>query len=191
MLRILAGEYRSRRLISPDNAETSRPYLNRVKESVFNILREWCDDAVVLDLFAGVGTMGLETASRGARSVVCVEKSKRIFGLLKRNIETLQCADRVVGVHGDALGSACLLRSPQPVDLVFMDPPYAMMRDEHMAQRVLGQIQACRDVMDQAGYVVLRSPKGGHEVDLAVAGFQGPESHQYRPDQWVHLYSPV
>ena len=189
MLRILAGEFRSRRLASPDDDETSRPYLNRVKESVFNILREWCDDAVVLDLFAGIGTMGLEAASRGACSVVCVEKSKSIFAFLERNIETLDCGDRVIAVEGDALGSSCLLRAPQPVDLVFMDPPYRMMRDVQSARRVLGQIEACRDVMGERGFVVLRTPAGADGPDLTIPGFQGPESHRYR-GQWVHLYSP-
>ena len=75
MLRIIAGEYKSRRLLSPPDASRSRPYTQRLKESVFNILRGRLDGANVLDLFAGVGTIGLEAVSRGARMVLMVEHS--------------------------------------------------------------------------------------------------------------------
>ena len=66
MIKIIGGEYRSRKLLTPENESVSRPYGSRVKESLFNLLRGWFEGATVIDLFAGVGTMGLECASRGA-----------------------------------------------------------------------------------------------------------------------------
>lgn len=83
MLQISGGEYRSRRLTSPPDAEVSRPYARRAREAVFNLLRGWFEDARVLDLFAGVGTMGLEAASRGAAAVVMVERDKPIGSTLR------------------------------------------------------------------------------------------------------------
>jgi 16S rRNA (guanine(966)-N(2))-methyltransferase RsmD len=188
--RIIAGAYRSRRLLGPRDDEATRPYLDRVKEAVFNMLRERCEDAVVLDLFAGVGTIGLEALSRGARHVVMVESDRRVFQTLRCNVESLECGDRVTPVLGDALGSSCLLRVPRPVDLVFVDPPYESMRRSQTRCRVLQQIAACGPIMEPRGLVILRSPLGPDEADLAVDGFQGPEPHQYRRDMWVHFYQP-
>ena len=82
MIKIIGGEYRSRILEGPPDASTTRPITARVKEAVFNLLRGWCDDAVVLDLFAGVGAIGLEAVSRGAREVVLVELNTRIASIL-------------------------------------------------------------------------------------------------------------
>lgn len=189
-LRIIAGEFRSRRLRGPREAKGSRPYLDRVKESVFNMLRERCDDAIVLDLYAGVGTMGLEAISRGAQHAVLVENDRRTCAILEENVAMLGCADRVTTVQGDALGASCLLRAPGPVDLVFVDPPYEAMRDEPTRQRIIRQISGCASIMAGDGMVVLRSPLGPEEADQSVEGFAGPESRQYRPDMWIHLYQP-
>jgi 16S rRNA (guanine(966)-N(2))-methyltransferase RsmD len=191
MLKILAGEYRSRRLAAPPDGDVTRPYLARVRESVFSLLRGWFEDASVLDLFAGVGTVGLEAISRGARRVVMVEQNRMIFDLLTKNIETLGCGDRAVAVPGDALGSAGLMRAEPPVDLVFIDPPYAMMKDEATRGRVLAQAARCRSLMGDSGFLVLRSPIGPAAADVAIEGFDGPETHRYGHDQWVLLYAPA
>src|SRR5690606_7638589 len=100
---------------SPEGGDVTRPYVDRVKESVFNLLRGWFDEANVLDLFAGVGTMGLEAVSRGAANVLLVEQNRKVFKLLEENIRQLGCGDRAVAMLGDALGSICLLRAPRPV----------------------------------------------------------------------------
>ena len=191
MLRITGGDYRSRRLSSPPDAEVSRPYAQRAREAVFNMLRGWFEDARVLDLFAGVGTMGLEAVSRGAAAVVMVERDRRIGRLLEENIATLACGDRATAVHADALGAVALARAPEPVDVVFVDPPYAMMRDGGGRERVLGQIARCRQAMAARSFLVLRSPLGPDDADLTVGGFDGPEPHRYGSGMWVLLYQPV
>jgi 16S rRNA (guanine966-N2)-methyltransferase len=191
MPRIIAGEFRSRRLIGPDDAETSRPYLDRTKESVFNLLRGWCENARVLDLFAGVGTMGLEAVSRGANSVLLVEKDRRVFSILQQNIELLGCGDRAVAMLGDALGSTALLRAPRPIDLAFVDPPFAMMTDASGRSRVLAQISRAAEVMAPRSFLVLRSPLGASDADFSVPGWAGPEAHSYGRSSWVMLYQPA
>jgi 16S rRNA (guanine966-N2)-methyltransferase len=191
MLKIIAGEYRSRRLTPPPDGEVTRPYLGRVRESVFSILQGWFEDASVLDLFAGVGTMGLEAVSRGARIVVMVEQDRRIYRILQENVASLGCEDRAVCMLADALGSACLARAETPVDIVFVDPPYAMMRSEAGRRRVLSQVARCRGIIADGGFLVLRTPWGPETVDLDVAGFAGPEPHRYGRDMWVLLYQPL
>jgi 16S rRNA (guanine(966)-N(2))-methyltransferase RsmD len=191
MLKIIAGEFRSRMLLSPEDAGVSRPYASRAKESVFNLLRGWFEEgARVLDLFAGVGTMGLEAVSRGAAQVVMVERNREIFRLLERNIATLGCADRATAVLGDALSPLALDRAPQPVDIVFIDPPYEMLEEPSTRARVLEQIARLREVMADRGFVVLRSPIGSRDADFTVPGFAGPEEHTYGKGMHVMLYAP-
>ena len=191
MVTIIAGEYRSRKLMTIPNDLASRPLLSRVKESVFGMLHGWLDGARVLDLFAGVGPVGLEAVSRGALAVLMVEADPRIFRVLEANISRLGCQDRARALLADARGATCLADAPSPVDLVFVDPPYAMMAREPSRGEILDLIARCRAIMGGGGFVVLRSPLGPEEVKLAVAGFRGPESHRYRKDMWVLLYEPL
>lgn len=191
MVKILAGEFRSRKLLTPDDDRSTRPFLNRVKESVFGMLHECFDGANVLDLFAGVGTVGLEAVSRGAQSVLMVENNQRTYKLLQQNIEALGCADRATSMLGDALGQTCLLRAQRPVDLVFVDPPFAMIEDPMNRARIVDQILRCAEIMGERGFVVLRSPIGTDEADFEITGFDGPEVHKYRKDMWAMLYQPA
>ena len=190
MLKIIAGEYRSRRLREPRLDEPSRPYLHRIRESVFNLLRGWFEDASVLDLFAGVGTVGLEAVSRGASHVVLVEMNPQTHSHLVENIETLGCGDRAEAVLGDALSEHILFRAPKPVDLMFVDPPYPMMADETSRARVFEQIERCRVVLAEQSFVILRSPVGPNDADMSIPGYDGPEPHDYGRDKWVLLYQP-
>ena len=191
MVRIIAGEFRSRKLLTVRDDESTRPFLSRVKDSVFSMLHEWFEEARVLDLFAGVGTVGLEAVSRGASSVLMVEQSRRTHRILQQNIEQLGCGDRARALLGDALGRTCLLDAPRPVDLVFIDPPYTMMREPDVRQRVLDQASQCREIMADKGFVILRSPIGPEDAELVIPGFNGPEPHRYRKDMWVLIYEPL
>ena len=190
-LKIIGGEYRSRKLEGPASEDLStRPYLQRVKESVFNILRGWFEDARVLDLFAGVGTMGLEAVSRGAAEVVMIEQNRYLADILERNIQTLGCADRARVRRSDALSPHALAAAPAPVDIVFVDPPYAMMTDETSRGRVLDLVARCTTVMAEESFLVLRSPVGPETIDLAIPTLEGPETHRYGLNMWVLLYQP-
>lgn len=102
---------------------------SRTRESLFNLLRGWFEGTTVIDLFAGVGTLGLEAASRGAAQVVCVERDRLIARLLRQNIETLRCGDRVTVIEADALSESTLAAQPTPVDVVFCDPPFALVTE--------------------------------------------------------------
>ena len=119
-----------------------------------------------------------------------VEKKPSTFSVLKRNIERLGCGDRAKALLGDALGQVSLLQAPQPVDLVFVDPPYEMMREPPMRRRVLDQIERCRGIMADKGFLILRSPVSPDEVE-AIEGFHGPEVHHYSKEMWVFMYEPT
>jgi 16S rRNA (guanine966-N2)-methyltransferase len=191
MLRIIAGEYRSRQLLAPHDETVSRPYGSRIKESVFNLLRGWFDGTTVIDLFAGVGTMGLEAVSRGAARVFMVERNRDVFDLLSQNIEALDCGDRATAVYADALGPLALQKAPKPADIIFVDPPYELMQGDITRRKVIEQVARTRTFMGDKGFVVLRSPIGPPEADFKIDGFAGPEVHRYASDMFVLLYSPA
>lgn len=191
MPRIIAGEFRSRALETIRGDESTRPVLSRVKESMFGMLREWFEGAKVLDLFAGVGTIGLEAVSRGAAEVLMVEKRPRTYQVLRKNIEKLGCADRARALLGDALGPTAIAAAPRPCDLVFIDPPYALMERPDTRGAIAQQAGRCRTIMSGRSFLILRSPIGPPDADMTLPGYAGPEPHRYQKDMWVLLYEPL
>jgi 16S rRNA (guanine(966)-N(2))-methyltransferase RsmD len=190
MLKIAGGEFRSRVLRSPRGADVTRPMPAMLKEAVFNILRGWFEDANVLDLFAGVGTMGLEAVSRGARRVLMVERNRESYATLKENIDLLGCGDRAEAMAGDALSPLVIARAPAPVHVVFVDPPYSMMENAPERARVLVALEQLRPIMAERSWLVLRTPALPADARLAIPGFAGPETHEYGGEKFVHLYMP-
>ncbi len=120
-LRIVAGEWRGRRLAVP-SAPGLRPTPDRVRETLFNWLQGIVPGTRCLDLFAGAGGLGFEAASRGAARVVMVEAAPRVAAHLREQVQLLGAADRVEVIAGDAL--AYLARCDEGFDLVFLDPPF-------------------------------------------------------------------
>jgi len=157
-MRIIAGEFRSRQLHSPPEDVQTRPILDRVKESIFSILRGHTPGGVFFDAFAGTGAVGLEALSRGATSCVFVEQDRRMAKVLERNIAELGVGDRTEVVVGDALGVGALARCPRPVTIAFLDPPYAIMHDKLGVARVLAQVGALAERLSDDGFVLLRTP---------------------------------
>ena len=120
-LRIIAGEWRSRRLSFPD-AEGLRPTTDRVRETLFNWLAPHVAGSRVLDPFAGSGALLLEALSRGASSGLACELNPLAVQALRHNLTLLRC-ERAEVRSGDALN--LLASAPaQPFDLVFLDPPF-------------------------------------------------------------------
>ena len=189
MLRIIAGELRSRPLATPAGRDRTRPMGSRTREAVFNVLRGWFDGAAVLDLFSGVGTLGLEAVSRGASMVWLVEQDREVHDMLRRNVEAFGVADRVQLVRADALGEVALATIDRPLDVVFMDPPFELVRSEEGLGRVLSQAARCRERMKPRSFLVLRLPEIQGDGP-SIPGFDGPEHRQYGAEQHVLLYCP-
>lgn len=157
-MRIIAGEFRRRLLHTPKDASTTRPIPDRVKESLFGLLRGHCEGATVFDGFAGTGAIGLEAVSRGASSCLFVERDRSIAQLLSRNVDELGARDRCEVFQGDALGGGALARSPRPLTLAFLDPPYPLTRDPLGFRRIMAQLGSLVDLLADDGIAVLRTP---------------------------------
>jgi len=156
-LRVTGGEVRGRRLLAPRGI---RPSEGLVREAIFNMVASVVADAVVLDLFAGSGALGIEALSRGAARVVFVERDEPAAAILRQNLEALGYADRARAVRADVV--RWLQGHPEEVreaTLVLLDPPYrdpaleqalavidplvsqqAMVIAEHASQQTLGSL---------------------------------------------------
>ena len=121
-VRIIGGLWRSRILEFPD-VEDLRPTPDRVRETLFNWLGRDLSGMACLDLFAGSGALGFEALSRGAASVVMVEKNAAALRALSENARKLGASNLTV-VRGDALEFARATRAR--FDVVFVDPPYRL-----------------------------------------------------------------
>lgn len=157
-VRIIAGEFRSRRLFSPPPDWAVRPITDRVKESVFSILRGHCRGATWVDAFAGTGSIGLEALSRGADRCVFIEMDRRAVEMLRANIAAVGAGDRAEVVASDALGAGALARCPRPCTIVFMDPPYALVEDAAGWRRVRDQAARFVECLSDDGFLLIRTP---------------------------------
>lgn len=126
-MRIIAGEFRGRRLDAP-KGDGTRPTTDRVRESLMSALvslRDGLDGAVVLDAFAGSGALSLEALSRGADVAVLCERDRDAAAVIERNLAALRLGrDRARLVRGDVIKRGAVAPG-RPFDLVFFDPPYA------------------------------------------------------------------
>ncbi len=159
-MRIIAGELRGRRIDAPPGLAT-RPMLDRVREALFSTLQPRLRDAVVLDLFAGSGSLGLEALSRGARSVRFVERGAPAVATLRKNVDALRVRARVEVLVGDALKPASWLPA---VDVVFLDPPYAMI-EERRARVLRALATLVESHLGADGIAVRHVPRGALEAE--------------------------
>lgn len=176
-MRIIAGIAKGRRLVAP-SGKGVRPTTDRVKEALFSSLQPRLHGAVVLDLYAGSGALGLEAVSRGARHAVLVERWPRALQAIGANIEAAGFGDMVTVVADDVERAVTTLSGP--FDIVLADPPYDLP-DDTLAD-VLGGIAPL--LADDAVVVVERDGRSG-PVPWPV-GLRGERSRRYG-DTTLHV----
>ncbi len=140
-LRIISGDWRSRRLRVPDGI---RPSQDAHRETLFNVLGGAVGGADCLDLFAGTGSLGLEALSRGARHVTFVERSRRVAKTLRQNVGALGAGARATVLVSDA---ARMLRGAarRSWSLAFVDPPFADCGRDGWWEGFMGSLSARLD----------------------------------------------
>ena len=121
-MRIISGTAKGTKLYTLEGLET-RPTLDRVKESLFNIIFNKIKESTVLDLFSGSGAIGLEFASRGAKKVYLCDKSKSACEIIKKNIEKTHLEKNVELINMDFIKAIQELKKIK-VDIIYLDPPY-------------------------------------------------------------------
>lgn len=118
-MRIISGKARGTKLYTLEG-ETTRPTLDRVKESLFNIIQEKIVGSSFLDVFSGSGAIGLEAASRGAKKVFLCEKDKNAIEVIKKNIEKTHLEVTLYETSFENM----LEKINEKFDIIYIDPPY-------------------------------------------------------------------
>lgn len=144
-MRIIRGKFGRRRFNVPTNI-TARPTTDFARENLFNVLENMIDfDGIsAIDLFAGTGAISLEIVSRGASSVIAVEKAPTQYRFIDSVRQQLNCSELTV-VRGDAL--RFIASSGPVVDLVFADPPYDMEGFDAVPEAILASPRVGDDTL--------------------------------------------
>ena len=128
-MRIISGTYKGKKLFLPDPTIT-RPLRDYVKESLFNLLTHSkltnfnLVNSNILDVFSGSGSFGIECLSRGAEKVIFIEKEKKTFAILNKNIQNLSLEQQCTLLNKNILNFDFRKLLEPSVDLLFLDPPF-------------------------------------------------------------------
>ncbi|HWR53234.1 MAG TPA: 16S rRNA (guanine(966)-N(2))-methyltransferase RsmD [Bryobacteraceae bacterium] len=162
-MRVIGGEFRSRRLISVPGLDT-RPTPDRLRETLFNILSPRIEGATFLDAYAGSGAVGIEALSRGATSATFIERSRGAVDIIRRNLKALGLETRAEVITGKVL-TALPRFTP---DIAFLDPPYELEDEYSEALGVLGGAAPSLVIVQHSTRMKLRPDYGTLHVSRTV-----------------------
>ena len=155
-MRVIAGEFRSRRLKSiPGDA--TRPTPDRLRETLFNILAPAIQGATFVDAYAGTGAVGIEALSRGASHAWFLEKNRAALQAIRENLASLKLESRATVVGGPAL----LTLVVHPVGIVFLDPPYSLDGEYAAALHLLSETPPPLTIIQHSVRFALPENQGG------------------------------
>ena len=157
-MRIISGKYKGRRFYAPKNLPT-RPTTDMAKEALFNILNNqyYFDELNVLDLFAGIGSISFEFASRGAQQVISVDKHPKCIRFIDKTAKELGLS--IQTVKADVF--KYLEKKKLTADIIFADPPYALEKEKF--QWITDQVFD-KNLLNENGTLILEHTK---ETDLS------------------------
>lgn len=121
-MRIIGGKARGTKLYTLEGDNT-RPTLDRVKESLFNIIQRDIQESIFLDLFSGSGAIGLEAVSRGAKKAILCDKSKDAINIIKKNIEKTHFQEQIE-LYQLPFEKLLNDKIKEKIDIIYIDPPY-------------------------------------------------------------------
>lgn len=149
-MRIISGSARGTKLYTLEGKAT-RPTLDRVKESLFNIIQNEVVESVFLDLFSGSGAIGLEAASRGAKKTILCDKSKDAIKVINKNVEKTHLKEKVELYNSDY---DVLLKDKikNKLDIVYIDPPY----DSDFAIKAVNSIIE-KELVDENSTIIIET----------------------------------
>ena len=154
-MRVIAGEFRSRRLKTLPGLET-RPTPDRLRETLFNVLAPQIAGSVFLDGYAGTGAVGIEALSRGARRAMFVERSRAAVEVIRENLAALGLENRAEVFTGKAVQ----VLGRVVADIVFLDPPYESEEEYEAALSALGETENKLVIVQHSSRVELKAEYG-------------------------------
>ncbi len=176
-MRIISGIFKGRKILNPLDVKT-RPLKDLTKESVFNILKHSnkfkinLEGAIVLDLFSGVGSFGIECLSRKAKKVIFVENYKHVLPVLKKNLLNLKLINNFEVIERDIYNNDIFNFLNYKFDIIFLDPPY---KDKHL-EKILINIKNSK-ILKKNGILILHRHK--KEKEIFSSNFKIIEEKKY------------
>lgn len=158
-LRIIAGSLKGRNFNAPKGGDTVRPISDRVKESLFDILAARFGEAKILDMYSGTGAIGFEAISRGAQSVLYVEKDPRNVKLIYENAEKLGVTDKISVLKGSIPEIITKIRGK--FNVIFIDPPFPT----ETIFEILPKLKLA-NLVDQNTLIVVQRFRGSKELEF-------------------------
>ena len=176
-MRIISGNFKGKKILQPKD-KTTRPLKDLTKESIFNIILHSnkfninIKNSNILDLFAGVGSFGIECLSRGSSSLTFIENYKKALLILKRNISNLNCQNISLIIEKNISNNFKLNIFEKKFDIIFMDPPY---KEKNLAILIKKIIES--DILNKNGIIIIHRHK--KEKDVFPKNFNILEEKTY------------
>ena len=189
MVKIITGEFKGRRLATPEGEGITRPTSERIKGAMFSSIQFDIENRRVLDLFAGSGQLGLEALSRGAQSVTFVDADRGVMEIVKQNARALGVFDRCRYTVTDWHNFIRMAGERDIYDLVFIDPPYStkccidavkrLASSDVIAKGALLVLESGEEDMSEAehlpGFTLMKHTEYGKKTALTVLLYTGEE----------------
>lgn len=179
-MRVIAGTARSLPLKTREGKDT-RPTTDRIKETLFNVLQPYVQEAVFLDLFSGSGGIGIEALSRGAYHAYFVENDAKAIECIIDNLKFTKFTERATVLKQDVI-SALSGISEKEVDIIFMDPPY----DQLFEKRVLEVLSSKNYVTEDTLIIVEASLRTDFSY-LDEIGFEIVKEKKYKTNKHMFI----
>ena len=176
-MRVISGLFKGKKLLEPEDIKT-RPLKELTKESIFNIILHSnkfnldFSNANILDLFAGVGSFGIECLSRGAKYVVFAENYSGVLPILKKNLNNLKSIQNFQILEKNIYGENFFSNLDKQYDLIFLDPPY---KDKNL-DKILLNIKNSK-ILNEKGIIVTHRHK--NETDVVPSKIRIIEEKKY------------
>ena len=174
-MRVIAGKARRLPLKAVPGLDT-RPTVDRIKETLFNILNPYIPGSVFLDLFSGSGSIGIEALSRGARKSVFVDNSSKAVSVIEENLAFTKLSDDALVMRKTALSAISELGMKKYYfDIVYMDPPY----QANLEEETLKALEAA-DIIDEDTLIVIEADKHNTLPFIGESNFSVIREKEYK-----------
>ena len=176
-MRIISGSFKGKKILEPKDIKT-RPLKDLTKESIFNIIihskkfKMNLEDSIILDLFSGVGSFGIECLSRNVKKVIFVENYNGVLPLLKKNLENLNLNEKFSILEYNIYEGNIFSKLENKFDIIFLDPPY---KDKNL-NRLLIEINNYK-ILNKNGIIIIHRHK--NEQDIIPKVFQIVDQKKY------------
>ncbi len=159
-MRIISGTNKGMKLYAPEGARV-RPTGDKIKEAIFNIIGPIDEESIVLELFAGSGSMGIEFLARGAKHCTFVDVSRKSLNYVKKNLELCNFTGKAKIISNDyEKAIISLSKNNERFDYIFADPPY----EKNLCSKTLNAIIEY-DILKTGGLLIIESDKSEKVID--------------------------